>query len=87
MALTVLPPPPDDVGLAIDDWLTIAAAFVIGALTGFTLMAVLSLTIWPAMFPYTDNLLQGSGLAVSMFIAVICGVAGVVMAAAKQSAR
>lgn len=87
MALTVLPPPTDDVGLAVNDWLGIAAAFVVGAVTGFTLMALLSLTIWPAIFPYTDNLLQGSGLAVSLFIAVICGVAGVVMAAAKQSAR
>ncbi len=87
MAMTVLPPPTDDVRITIDDWLSVVAAFVIGGLAGFSLMAVLSLSIWPTVFPYSDNLLHGSGLTVSVFIAVICGIAGVVMAAARQSAR
>ncbi|HVE98857.1 MAG TPA: hypothetical protein VNA12_06735 [Mycobacteriales bacterium] len=87
MALTILPPPPDDIRVTIDDWLAIVVAFVVCALGGFTLMAVLSLSIWPAIFPYTDNLLQGSGLTVSLFIAFVCGIAGVIMAAARQTAR
>lgn len=87
MAVTVLPPQTDEVHIRVGDWVGLAVAFVIGGLAGFSLMALLSLSIWPSVFPYSDDLLQGSGLAVSLFIALICGIAGVVMAAARQSAR
>ena len=82
MALSLTPQNPPT--LTPDSPLTRTLAFVAGALGGFTLMGVLSLHIWPAVLPYSRFLVtEGAGLAAALFVAVACGLAGLIACVAR----
>ncbi len=82
MALTLSPQNPP--ALTPDSPLTRVLAFVGCGLAGFVLMGVLSLHIWPSVLPYSQFLVtQGAGLAVAVFIAVVCGIAGLIACVAR----
>ena len=82
MAVTLTPQSAP--ALTPDSLLTRLLAFVAGGLAGFTLMGVLSLHIWPAVLPYSRFLVtEGAGLAAALFVALSCGIAGVIACAAR----
>ncbi|HVF19697.1 MAG TPA: hypothetical protein VNA14_05590 [Mycobacteriales bacterium] len=67
-----------------DSLFTRVLAFVAGGLAGFTLMGVLSLHVWPSVLPYSRFLVtEGAGLAAAVFVAVACGLAGLIACAAR----
>ena len=72
--------------LASEGVLTRILAFLGGGLVGFVLMGVLSLRVWPEVLPYSRFLVSGgAGLAAAMFVAIACGIAGLIACYARSS--
>lgn len=69
-----------------DSPLVKALSFAGGSLGGFVLMGVLSLHVWPAVFPHSDFLVTGgAGLAAALFVALTFGLAGLIACAARSA--